>query len=172
MFLPLTRLNEPARLRFLFRLPVLFLALLIVATGGCDSTGSGSRPTDKTLEPGGSARTEAGMHLLAPQEAIGESVTVGTETAPDAGTSASLPEETTAAGEVFRISDGRDIDLSQSDPPLYYALPVPQDATPDELALGVRVPRSMTTDRVESPPRPNTGRASCPAPTSWRVVSD
>lgn len=150
MFLPAIRLTTPSHLRSPLRILVLPLAVLVVVAGGCDSIGSGPPSTDTTLEPGGSARTKGGVRLLAPQEAIEKSVAVVGEAAPEAGDTTPLPEGTSAAGDAYQISGGRDIDLGSSDSPIYYALPVNQDADSEQLALGVRVPRSMTTDRAES----------------------
>lgn len=135
--------------------PVLALALLVIAFGavGCDSSGSGSSPeTDETLEPGGTATTESNAQLIASREALSDPVSVAGQEAPDPTGETPLPEGVEGAGAFHRISGDRSIDLASQDPPLYYALPVPDGADESQIALGVRVPREYVSEPGASTP--------------------
>lgn len=136
----------------------LALAVLL-AVGGCDTTGTESNADDepdteldRTLEPGGTAKTEAGARLMAASGALEESVSVTGREAPDPTAETPIPEVARAPGPFYRVSGDRNIDLPVTDAPLYLALPVPEDADPSQLALGVRIPSRYVTDTGPSSP--------------------
>ncbi|WP_237854341.1 hypothetical protein [Rhodohalobacter sulfatireducens] len=130
------------------------LIILAVAFAGCDIIGieSDSEKVDQTLEPGGTASTESGMQLMASNNSINESITVTGQEIEDPIVGTPLPEVVNLSGSFHKITSSSNIDLSAEDTPLYLALPVPEDADPTQLALGVRVPSSFVTDTDASSP--------------------
>lgn len=107
---------------------------------------------DKTLESGGTAKTESGVRLMAPSGALDESVSVSGAEVEDPTAETPIPEVARAPGSFYRVSGARNVDLSTTDAPLYLALPVPDDADPAQLALGVRIPSRYVTDTGASSP--------------------
>lgn len=138
------------------RVVVLPLLLVALSIGGCDMLGSESSDEgpeiDETLEPGGTAVTEAGVRLMASSEALEESVSVSAQKVPESEVETLMPEATSAVGSYYRVSGERNLDKSSQSSPLYVALPVPEETDPSNLALGVRIPRSYVTDTDESSP--------------------
>lgn len=134
----------------IFLLPLALLTAILV--GGCDFGPSDQSQTDQDLEPGGVAQTEIGIRLLASQGGLEKTVTVSAQEGPDPTAETPLPEETSAASPFYRVSGGRNIDLSSQEPPLYLAFPVPEDANMAQLALGIRVPGKYTTGPDASSP--------------------
>jgi hypothetical protein len=108
--------------------------------------------TDDTLEPGGMATTESNAQLIASSGALSDPVSVTGQEASDPTGETPLPEGVEGVGAFHRISGERSIDLSSQDPPLYYALPVPESANESQIALGVRVPRRYVSEPDSTTP--------------------
>lgn len=129
------------------RLAVLALLLPFLAMG-CDIAGSDSDAgpdLDNTLAPGTAAHPVEGVQVMAASGALESAVDVSADgvSAPTAETP--LPEAVGEVGPYFRIGGSRNIDLSSQQPPLYVALPAPEDADPAHLALAVRIPMAYVT---------------------------
>lgn len=93
-------------------------------------------PTDRVLEPGGRAVTNlAGIE--APEETLERPAAISVEAADDPTGQAPLPPEANAAGEFVNVSAGQDVRIDSGKPPLHFVLPVPDDATPSNLALAI-----------------------------------
>lgn len=136
---------------------VSLMSLLIIFTvvfAGCDIIGieSDSEEVDETLEPGGTASTESGVQLMASNNSINESITVSGQEVDDPTVETPLPEVINLSGSFHRITSSSNVDIPAEDAPLYLAFPVPDDADPTKLALGVRVPSSFVTNTNASSP--------------------
>lgn len=123
--------------------------------GGCDimrSDSDADPETDRTLDPGETALPLEDVHLMASPGAIDTSVSVSAQEVPDPTAETPLPESISEAGAFYRVSGDRNVDLSSQEPPLYLALPVPDNADPAHLALGIRIPGSYVTDPSDDSP--------------------
>ncbi len=104
------------------------------------------------LEPGGIATTESNAQLIASSGALSDPVSVTGQEAPNPTGETPFPEGVEGAGTFHRISGDRSIDLASQAPPLYYALPVPDDRDKSQIALGVRVPRRFVSEPDSTTP--------------------
>ncbi|PEN14335.1 hypothetical protein CRI94_04675 [Longibacter salinarum] len=129
----------------------LLLPLIVgLLAAGCDSTSSNAPDVDQTLEAGDAAKTDDGVYMVASEGSIEEPVAISSRKTQDPEAESLLPEEANSPDMFYRVSGDRDVDLSADTPPLYTALPVPDDADPSNIALAVRIPREYTTDEASS----------------------
>lgn len=120
----------------------LIIGLLAV---GCDSTSSNAPDVDETLEAGEAARTADGVYVVASNGSLDEPVSISSRTTENPEGVTLLPDAS-GTDTFYQVFGGRDVDLSTNEPPLYTALPVPDNLNPSELAVAVRIPRDYTTD--------------------------